>query len=388
MHRLSLPTCLIACACSGVSALPAPRASDESITAPAHEPRWPFPSPGVMGGGIPVRAGMNIASMSLGASELDVLIINDAARGEPTNHRGERVAAAPVRFYEDFESGELGPEWSAFGGTRELESLTRFADPSRPGGMVLNVKTESDSAYEVRLDIYLIPPAAGAAAEQSDNVLTIFVDGEPAFTFDPAAFALLPGKSAAAVGALVRVLHVPFTAAHRIAEIRFESPSGAPSDWFAWGIDNLVIDLGLQDPVFGVSGGGGGYDSGLLGSPEMGDMTGEIPSLPKSRYGSNEPFAGDGGGGGGGGGGNDPFDPPPNDPPRDDPDDPSDPGDPEDPGDPPDPHDPPGPPGPPGDPEDPFEPRVPDEPPEVPLPSAATSLLFALAAARMGARRR
>ncbi|MBL8747418.1 MAG: hypothetical protein JNK58_13820 [Phycisphaerae bacterium] len=278
----------------------------EAITSPASAPGRASVSPGVVGAAFGTGSVRSMAALSLSAPNPDMLAATDAAgSGEvPTNFRGEPVAAAPVRFHEDFESGQIGPEWRSFGGRGHRDGLTHFADPSASGGMVLNVKTEADSPYEVRLDVYLIPPTGGAVDESSDNTLTIFVDDQPIQQWSPQSLREVSGERAEPGKPTIRTIHVPFTASERIAEIRFEASPRASEGWPSWGIDNLVIDRGLQDPVFGISGGAGGYDSGFFGSPGMGsDMNGEIPSLPKSRYGSNEPFAGSGGGGGGGGGG-------------------------------------------------------------------------------------
>lgn len=268
-------------------------ADAEAITAPA---RQAVASPGVFSAS-PARAVITIASLSLSSDNPDVPITTDSREDADgaTNFRGEKVVAAPVRYVEDFESGQVGPEWGAFGGTLAVETLTTFANPATGGGLVLNVKTESDSAYEIRLDIYLIS-SANAQGESADSTLSVFVDDQAVMQLSPESLRELSGKKPEPGRPLTRTIRVPFTAAHPIAELRFESDSGRGG--FSWGIDNLVIDLGLQDPVFGITGGGGGYDPGTIGlfNPGAG-MTGELPPLPKSRYGSNEPFAGDGGGG-------------------------------------------------------------------------------------------
>jgi hypothetical protein len=301
--RCCLPAAALALALCATSAF-AVSADAEAITAPA---RQTTASPGVLASS-PARQANTIASLALSSDNPDVPVISDAGEEADgaTNFRGEKVVAAPVRYVEDFESGQVGPEWGAFGGTLAEESLTTFADPAAGGGLVLNVKTESDSAYEIRLDVYLVS-SSNAESEQADTSLSVFVDDEAVMQLSPKSLRELSGKEPEPGRPLTRTIRVPFTAAHPIAELRFEAAGKGAG--VSWGIDNLVIDLGLQDPVFGITGGGGGYDPGSIGLLDPGaGLTGELPPLPKSRYGSNEPFAGDGPGGAGGSN-NPPIDP-------------------------------------------------------------------------------
>lgn len=280
------PAILAIMICAGTLAAE-PSAPAESITAPAHRAHA---SPSALSSDPPAPR-HTIASLSITSADPDVSVIPEQSQDDAgaTNFRGEKVVAAPVRYVQDFESGEIGPEWGAFGGTVADEHLTTFANPM--SGLVLNVKTESDSAYEIRLDLYLIP-AGAEDDESSNNILSVFVDDQPVTQLTPKALRKLSGKSPEPGQPFTRTIRIPFTAAHQIAELRFES--GDPGAGPTWGIDNLVIDLGLQDPVYGVSG-GESYDPASLGLLDPGaGLTGELQPLPKSRYGSNEPFAGDG----------------------------------------------------------------------------------------------
>ncbi len=270
-------------------------AETEAITSPIGV------APGAVRSPFATSARHSLGALSLSAADRDsaVLAETEQSSSGATNFRGERVAAAPVRYQEDFEGGEIGPEWGAFGGIVEHGALTRYADSSIPGGMKLNVKTETDTPYEVRLDVYLVPPSNSAQEDSDDNVLSVFVDDHMVQSFSAGSLLKLSGQSPTPGEPLVRTIHIPFTSSHRIAEVRIESTARGSEGWSGWGIDNLVIDLGLQDPVFGVIGGGGGYEPGLFDAFDLGaGMTGEIPGLPKNRYGRNEPFSGDGGGGG------------------------------------------------------------------------------------------
>jgi hypothetical protein len=80
--------------------------------------------------------------------------------------------------------------------------------------------------------------------------------------------------------------------------VRFEAANpGSAADWSRWAIDNILVDLGLQDPVFGFSGKMTPFDPGLLGMAGLTDgLTGELP--PGRRFGNNDSdFSGGGGGG-------------------------------------------------------------------------------------------
>lgn len=223
------------------------------------------------------------------------------------NYLGEKVVAASIRYVNDFETGEVGPEWGAFGIPIVHEALSTYVSPAVEGGMVLNVKTDADAPYEIRLDVYLLPPPGSDIFpgegddlnEPADNTLSVLIDGQVVSQFSPRSLRKMQGERPRAGQPLVRKVRVPFNAGHQITEIRFESssPEGS-SDWSSWGMDNLIIDLGLQDPVFGIVSGDDPFAPGTLGmvSPNAG-LTGEIPGLPGSRYATNAPFQGSDGGG-------------------------------------------------------------------------------------------
>lgn len=216
------------------------------------------------------------------------------------NFRGDDVTGATTRYTQDFETGEIGKEWGAFGGVIPHETLTAFANPAASGGMTLNVSTKEGEVYEIRMDVYLVPPAGSTVAPGKDedaervarNVLGINVDGQMVYDMNPVKLSKLGGATPVPGQPLKRQVRFNFTSTCGIAEIHFTSPPGEEGAWSTWGVDNLVIDLGLQDPTLGAF--GGDFDTdifGLLAPPS--DLNGELPPLPRSRYGSNEPISND-----------------------------------------------------------------------------------------------
>lgn len=230
----------------------------------------------------------------------------DAESEKPrTNYLGETVEAASTRFWEDFEDGQVGPEWAASAPITESESEGRFSYIPTEAGLALNLMTKQGEVYEAQIDLLLFPPATARgkdAPPENGNLLMIKVDGHVVVQFAPEDIEKLRGEAAVAGEPIRRKIRVPFNAGFGIAEMRFEAadPSGA-SDWSRWAIDNILVDLGLQDPVFGFSGKMSPFDPGLLGMTGLTDgLTGELP--PGRRFGNNDnDFSGGGGGGGGGG---------------------------------------------------------------------------------------
>lgn len=305
----------------GARAVASMQRGAETITLPTEPLVRDEPSMGVstkvlMAGPVRTMAALTIAAPEVmlvvpespSPEEIEASASNDPAR---TNYRGEKVEATPVRYLEDFESGLIGPEWSAFSGTLSSEALSTFADPAGEDGIVLNIKTDTGSPYEIRLDVYLIPPVdaiefAGRGVdpnEPSDNVFTVTVDGQTVLQLSPDGMRKLAGDRPKPGQPMARKIRIPFTSGHDIAEVRFRSISSDGAEgWSSWGIDNLVIDLGLQDPVFGVSAGDEPFEPGLIGMLDPGaGLTGEIPGLPGNRFAqNNSDFQGDGGGSPGG----------------------------------------------------------------------------------------
>lgn len=222
-----------------------------------------------------------------------------------TNYRGETVEAAVTKFWEDFEDGAVGAEWSSPPTIESSTRLTKFSFVPEDAGMTLNLLTKEGQVYEAQIDVLLFPPQGGDAEETAgDNLLTIKVDGKVVVSFTPDDIRKLRGDDAMPGDPVIRKIRVPFTAGYGIAEMTFEAAKGdGAAGWSKWGIDNILVDLGLQDPVFGISGEMKTFDPGVLGmvGPNAG-MSGELP--PASRFGNNGGDVGGGGGGGGGGSSN------------------------------------------------------------------------------------
>jgi hypothetical protein len=220
-----------------------------------------------------------------------------------TNYRGETVEAAVTKFWEDFEDGAAGPEWSSPPTIESSTRLTKFSFVPEDSGMTLNLLTKEGQVYEAQIDVLLFPPQGEADDTNDDNLLIIKVDGKVVVAFTPDDIRKLRGDDAMPGDPVIRKIRVPLTAGYGIAEMTFEAAKGdGAAGWSQWGVDNILVDLGLQDPVFGISGEMKTFDPGVLGmvGPNAG-MSGELP--PASRFGNN---GGDVGGGGGGGGGGSP----------------------------------------------------------------------------------
>lgn len=213
------------------------------------------------------------------------------------NYKGEKITGATTRYFEDFESGQVGGEWATFGSLHKDDRISTFADPSADQGMILNVATKPERVYEVRLDVYLIPPSASitpgdAADEAVTSTLAVVVDGKEMMMLTPAELLKLAGAKPVAGEPTKRKVRFNITAAHGIAEIHIYNPTAREEGWSAWGIDNIMIDLGQQDPVFGFFSPDDPSAIDLFGvTDQTSDMTGEIPPLPSRRFGSNEPIS-------------------------------------------------------------------------------------------------
>lgn len=248
----------------------------------------------------------NISSLSITPSadapaDAAEIAENEASR---TNYLGHTIDAAATRFWEDFEDGQLGPEWADRAPIVESQTEGKFSYIPTDAGMTLNLKTKKGEVYEAQIDLLLFPPASPRdrdAGSEDNNLLAIKVDGQVVVQFAPEDIAKLRGEAVVPGQPVRRKIRVPFNAGFGIAEIRFEAtdPKGA-ADWSRWAIDNILVDLGLQDPVFGFSGKMTPFDPGLLGMVGLSDgLTGELP--PGKRFGDNsKDFSGGGGGGGGG----------------------------------------------------------------------------------------
>jgi hypothetical protein len=238
------------------------------------------------------RAGPGVTDVA----EIDELV---ASR---TNFKGEQVEAAATKFFEDFDDGVMGPEWSASAPIVERPGTGKFIYVEN-SSVVLNLLTKEGAVYSGTLDLLLFPH--GAREDEGEDVeahrLTIYADGQVVFSMTPDEVRALKGAVPKPGMPIVRKIRVPFTAGFGIAEIRIEGAATREGDPCpVWGVDNILVDLGLQDPVFGVSSRELEFETGVIGPVDASaGLTGLLP--PGSRYGNNDfDFSSEGGSGGGG----------------------------------------------------------------------------------------
>lgn len=252
--------------------------------------------------GGPVRA---IASADIAASMSAIggaSPSGSSSSGTPINHRGKSVAAAPVRYFENFENAALGREWDGAARFDKDEVFGRYAGPFRNASQAVNLLVEPGKSYVLKCDLYFI----GAPAQGEFQIL---IDGVPMLDQSFAQLRddnqLVNGSKPSFNPAIIRDVQVPFRAGPEIVEVVFVGASDTVDGM--WGLDNVQVSEEPEQPL-GSVGGGGAW-------PLWGALNNTGGSSPDGFADYRDPLGGmnggggggdDGGGGGGGGDGGPP----------------------------------------------------------------------------------
>ncbi|HVZ94439.1 MAG TPA: hypothetical protein VG797_08010 [Phycisphaerales bacterium] len=222
-----------------------------------------------------------------------IMFASYSADSEPktesrVNYKGKKVFAAPVKYFEGFESAAVGREWTDQRMPREHEpKFSSFAGPFHNASKTVNLYVEPGHSYVIGFDLYFMGQATGT--------MKIVIDGQPAYeqSFDDirAENEAINGKKKTFDADMARGLQTVFRASTEIVEVVFEGDCENIDG--AWGLDNIQIMEAPVQPLGELGGGAPAFP--YSGSGEGGGIT--PPFENPSNYSRSGGVSDDGGGG-------------------------------------------------------------------------------------------